>query len=96
MGFDERFAAEKPSMQALLAAIEEGFARHDRRMDLGGGGQDYKYRLADGEDTVGLPPAGRARPPLPADPRCSWRPARRKRAVGRHLPDGVRSRLRRG
>ena len=51
-GFDDEFAAEKPSMQALLAAVEEGFERHDQRMDLGGGGQDYKYRLADGEDEV--------------------------------------------
>ncbi len=51
-GFDDEFAAEKPSMQALLAAVEEGFERHDPRMDLGGGGQAYKYRLADGEDEV--------------------------------------------
>lgn len=51
-GFDERFAAQRPAMVALVAAVEEGLKRRDRRLDLGPGAQDYKYRLADAEDRL--------------------------------------------
>lgn len=83
-GFDEEFAAEKPSMQALLAAVEDAFERHDQRMDLGGGGQDYKYRLADGEDEVDslqLAVRGRGYPLT----RLQMAPRQTKRAVGRAI-----------
>jgi CelD/BcsL family acetyltransferase involved in cellulose biosynthesis len=46
-GFDEAAAEHKPALLALLAGVEDCFARGERRLDLGGGKQDYKLRLAD-------------------------------------------------
>lgn len=46
-GFDPEWGSQQPALQTLIAAIEDGWARGDRRIDLGAGGQDYKYRLAD-------------------------------------------------
>jgi CelD/BcsL family acetyltransferase involved in cellulose biosynthesis len=92
-GFDERFAAEKPSMQALLAAVEEGFGRQDRRMDLGGGGQDYKYRLADGEDLVESAQLAVRDRGYPVT-RAQLAPRQARSAIGRRLPDDARNRLR--
>jgi CelD/BcsL family acetyltransferase involved in cellulose biosynthesis len=51
-GFDERWAALRPSIQVLAAAIEEGIERGDEWLELGPGGQHYKSRLADSEDAV--------------------------------------------
>jgi CelD/BcsL family acetyltransferase involved in cellulose biosynthesis len=51
-GFDQAWAAVQPSLVTILAAIEGAFASGDRRFDLGTGGQDYKYRLSDGADTI--------------------------------------------
>ena len=82
----------KPSMQTLLAAVEEGFARQDIRVDLGGGGQDYKYRLADGEDLLDsrqLALPGRGYPIT----RLQMAPRQARRAIARHLPESTRARL---
>jgi CelD/BcsL family acetyltransferase involved in cellulose biosynthesis len=51
-GFDEAWSAQQPSLQVLIAAIEDAWARGDRRVDLGGGGQAYKYRLADSVENL--------------------------------------------
>jgi CelD/BcsL family acetyltransferase involved in cellulose biosynthesis len=51
-GFDDRWAACQPSMQVLAAAVEDGIERGDEWLELGPGGQHYKYRLADSEDAV--------------------------------------------
>jgi CelD/BcsL family acetyltransferase involved in cellulose biosynthesis len=51
-GFDEDYAGLSPSMQCLLRALEDASARGERTMSLGPGGQDYKSRLADGEDVL--------------------------------------------
>ena len=51
-GFDESWAALKPAMLAILAAIEDAFERGDRRVDLGGGAQPYKMRFADAVDPI--------------------------------------------
>lgn len=51
-GFDDSWSNERPALQTLIAAIEDSFARSDKRLDLGAGGQDYKYRLADGSGQV--------------------------------------------
>lgn len=51
-GFDPEWATQQPALQTLIAAIEDGWERGDRRIDLGAGGQDYKYRLADGDVPV--------------------------------------------
>ena len=51
-GFDPEWGAHQPAMQTLIAAIEDGWRNGDTRVDLGAGGQDYKYRLSDGEVPV--------------------------------------------
>lgn len=51
-GFDEDWARLQPSILTILTAIEHAFAVGDERLDLGTGGQDYKYRLADGTDSI--------------------------------------------
>jgi CelD/BcsL family acetyltransferase involved in cellulose biosynthesis len=53
-GWDERFAQHKPPMLSILYAIEDAFAREDRRLDLGPGAQAYKLRFADSNDPVSL------------------------------------------
>ena len=62
-GFDEAWAAQRPSLQAILAAVEDAFERGERRFDLGPGAADYKYRFADGDEilsSVALVPQGPA------------------------------------
>jgi CelD/BcsL family acetyltransferase involved in cellulose biosynthesis len=51
-GFDDAWAAHKPGLVALVVAVEDGFSRGDRRLDLGPGGQHYKRRLADDADQL--------------------------------------------
>lgn len=51
-GFDEDWARLQPSILTILTAIEHAFAVGDERLDLGTGGQDYKYRLADSADGI--------------------------------------------
>ncbi|MGH2837073.1 MAG: GNAT family N-acetyltransferase [Thermoleophilaceae bacterium] len=51
-GFDDAWAREKPALVALLAAVEDAFARQDKRVDLGGGMQGYKLRFSDGQDEL--------------------------------------------
>jgi CelD/BcsL family acetyltransferase involved in cellulose biosynthesis len=51
-GWDERFARFSPSMLSMLDALEDAFARGDRRVDLGPGQQPFKLRMADGDDPV--------------------------------------------
>jgi len=51
-GFDEASARHSPSMQSSLTAIEDAVGRGERRIMLGPGSQEWKYRLADGEDAV--------------------------------------------
>jgi CelD/BcsL family acetyltransferase involved in cellulose biosynthesis len=51
-GWDERYAKFKPAMLGIFYAIEDAFARGDRRLDLAPGEQPYKQRFADGDDPV--------------------------------------------
>ena len=51
-GFDDEWAREKPALVALLAAVEDAFARQDKRVDLGGGTQGYKLRFSDRQDEL--------------------------------------------
>ena len=89
-GFDDAWASERPALQTLIAAIEDGFARGERRADLGAGGQDYKYRLADGEDTLEFATIAQ-RDPLTA---AQLAPDRLRRAVSARLSDERRERIR--
>jgi CelD/BcsL family acetyltransferase involved in cellulose biosynthesis len=80
-GWDERFAQFKPAMLGILDAIEDAFARGDRRMDLGPGAQPYKLRFADGNDPLAwsvLIPPGRSMPRVLAQtlPKTTWRELR--------------------
>ena len=91
-GFDERFADLKPSLHTILVALEDCFARGERRMDLGLGMQPYKQRIADGDD----PAAWMAL--FPRDARYPYTRLQavpevlgaRARDVGRRLPAAVR------
>ena len=49
-GFDEEWARSQVTLVTILASIEHAFAEGDQQFDLGAGGQDYKYRLADEGD----------------------------------------------
>jgi CelD/BcsL family acetyltransferase involved in cellulose biosynthesis len=93
-GFDEEFAAQRPSMLALLAAVETGFERGEARLDLGPGGQRYKYRLADSEDRLQwltLIPPGRYRRRAMA----LFTPRRVRYAITRRISARTKARVRR-
>jgi CelD/BcsL family acetyltransferase involved in cellulose biosynthesis len=65
-GFDVAWGKLKPGLQAVFAGVEDAFRRGEHRVDLGGGPQDYKLRLADDDDPLawtGFVPRG-ARYPL--------------------------------
>jgi len=47
-GWDERYAALRPSLVCLLDTVEDMFDRGAQRFDLGVGVQSYKLRFADG------------------------------------------------
>ena len=96
-GWDERHAQFKPAMLGILDAIEDAFARGERRMDLGPGAQPYKLRFADGTDPLAwwvLIPPGRRMPRAFARtlPRTTWRELRT--AAKRALPPERVERLR--
>ncbi|MFN2595263.1 MAG: GNAT family N-acetyltransferase [Actinomycetota bacterium] len=91
-GFDEAWRAYRPSIIAILAAIQESFARGDRRVDLGGGSQSYKLRFTDGEDTLewwAVVPPG----PTSAAARAALLAARGRGSLAGKLPPGVKRRI---
>ncbi len=51
-GWMEEHADVKPTMLTILAALEDGIARGERRLDLGAGTHPYKMRFADGDDPL--------------------------------------------
>jgi CelD/BcsL family acetyltransferase involved in cellulose biosynthesis len=51
-GFDDEWGRVQPAILSILAAIEHAFSVGDDRLDLGGGGQPYKYRFADSEQLL--------------------------------------------
>jgi CelD/BcsL family acetyltransferase involved in cellulose biosynthesis len=51
-GWSEEYAALKPSMLTILAALEHAISHGGRRLDLGVGTHAYKLRFADDEDTL--------------------------------------------
>jgi len=90
-GFDDAWAAQRPSILGIVAAIEDALRRGEARCDLGPGAQPYKYRLADGEqraEWLTMVPAGPrgVATELTRVPRRAWRAA----------PEGMRSTVRRG
>jgi CelD/BcsL family acetyltransferase involved in cellulose biosynthesis len=51
-GWMEQHADLKPTMLTILAALEDGIARGERRLDLGAGTHAYKMRFADDDDPL--------------------------------------------
>lgn len=93
-GFDEAHRAHSPSMQCLVHALADASERGERTMSLGPGGQDYKYRLSDSEDSVKssvIAPRGAAYPLV----RLRLAPRRVGRALARRLSPKAKRRLRR-
>gem|GEM_PF-466446 len=94
-GFDDRWAAQRPSMVALVAEVGEALGRGEAFLDLGPEGQAYKYRLADSEErlvTVNVVPADAGYRVA----RLSFAPRQARVAVARSLSDDRRERLREG
>ena len=94
-GWAEQHADIKPTMLTILAAIEDGIARGERRLDLGAGTHAYKMRFADGEDPLswgGLILRNRRWPRTRAElaPRVLRFRAKR---LARSLPDPVSRRI---
>jgi CelD/BcsL family acetyltransferase involved in cellulose biosynthesis len=86
-GFDPDWSHVQPSLRGIESAIRDAIDRGERRLDLGGGTEQYKYRLADGEGeletTLLLPPGAR-------------RPLTRLQLAPRALARRARARLRDG
>lgn len=92
-GFDESYAKLSPSMQCIVEALRDASERGERTMSLGPGGQDYKYRLSNGEDSLNshvLVPHG-ARYPLA---RLRLAPKQARLGLGRRLSPETKQRLR--
>lgn len=51
-GFDSSASELRPGFVAMSAAIEDSFARGERRFDLGGGAQPYKLRFGDADAPI--------------------------------------------
>jgi CelD/BcsL family acetyltransferase involved in cellulose biosynthesis len=94
-GFDEAWAKYSPSMQSSLTAIEDAVGRGERRIMLGPGSQEWKYRLADGEDaveSVTLVPAGA----LSSAARARLGAEGLRRALSERVPPDVKARIKAG
>lgn len=92
-GYDKAWAAQHPSLLAILAALEDAWRSGDRRLDLGGGAQPYKYRFASSEDELAWTTL------VPRGPR-HWRtrlalvPDHAYAAVARRLSEETKERIR--
>ncbi|HKI65826.1 MAG TPA: GNAT family N-acetyltransferase [Solirubrobacterales bacterium] len=51
-GFDEAHSKLSPSTLSILEALRDASERGERTMSLGPGGQEYKYRLSNWEDSL--------------------------------------------
>jgi CelD/BcsL family acetyltransferase involved in cellulose biosynthesis len=92
-GFDEEWAAERPALQTIMAAIEHAFEVGDTRVSLGGGSEDYKYRFADEEDQLDWTSLLPVSPRYPLA-RLSLLPDDVRTTVSNHLSDKSKQNLR--
>jgi len=92
-GFDEAHAKLSPSMQCMVEALRDASERGERTMSLGPGGQDYKYRLSNREDSLSshvlVPPDG-----AQALTRLRLAPAQIRAALSARLSPAAKRRLR--
>jgi CelD/BcsL family acetyltransferase involved in cellulose biosynthesis len=97
LGFDPATAALSPGNLVVLAALEDAFARGDRRFDFGPGAEPYKLRFADKDEPLAwttLVPRGRSARivRLRLSAHHGFSHARR---LWRQLPPGARRAIRR-
>jgi CelD/BcsL family acetyltransferase involved in cellulose biosynthesis len=93
-GFDEAHRDFSPIMQCLVYALADAADRGERTMNLGPGGQDYKYRLSTSEDCLRssvIVPRGASYPLV----RLRLAPRRARRALANRLSPSAKRRLRR-
>lgn len=93
-GFDEAHRDLSPIMQCLVYAVADSAERGERSMNLGPGGQDYKYRLSTSEDVLRsslIVPRGGAYPLT----RLRLAPRQARQALAGRLSPGAKRRLRR-
>ena len=91
-GFDDKWAVHQPALQVLVAALQDSIERGEKRLDLGGGAQSYKYRLSDGEEMVRwttVIPSGRGHRVA----RVSTSPRHIRRAVLARIPADLKDRV---
>jgi CelD/BcsL family acetyltransferase involved in cellulose biosynthesis len=93
-GYDQSWTDARLSLACVAQVIEDGFARGLERISLGEGGQAYKYRFADGEESLAWTVL-----PLPG-PRlgvvlAALQGRRLKRAAGRRLGPERKAQVRR-
>jgi CelD/BcsL family acetyltransferase involved in cellulose biosynthesis len=92
-GFDERKARFEPSLLTILAAVRYALANGGGRFNLGAGGQPYKYRFSDDEETLEwsllLPPGLRG-----ALARSQMLPQRARTALAGRLPPRLKKLIR--
>ncbi len=94
-GFDEEWAALSLSLLLLVEAVRHAAAKGYHRVSFGPGAQDYKYRLATGEDRLDwldLLPVGRRYPYV----RAIQLPSRLRQFAVRRTPPEVKQRIRSG
>jgi CelD/BcsL family acetyltransferase involved in cellulose biosynthesis len=94
-GFDEAHSKLSPSVQTMLHAIADATGEEERlEVSLGPGGQSYKYRLSNAEDSLVthvllIPGRGYA------SARLRLGSERLRAELGRRAPEGLKRRLRR-
>ena len=93
-GFDDAHRDFSPIMQCLVYALADAADRGERTMNLGPGGQDYKYRLSNSEDCLRssvVVPRGASYPLV----RLRLAPRRVRGALAARLSPDAKRRLRR-
>lgn len=93
-GFDEQWGRLQPTIVTIFAAVQHAFSVGDRRLDLGVGGQPYKYRFSDAEHHMGWTLL--VRPGLKAPlARSQMLRLRTRMKIAERLPPSVKRQLRR-
>lgn len=92
-GFDESRAKLSPAMLCVMESLRYASERGERTMSLGSGGQDYKYRLSNGEDSLSshvLVPPGASYPLA----RLRLLPLQLRKGLAKRLSHDAKLRLR--
>jgi CelD/BcsL family acetyltransferase involved in cellulose biosynthesis len=93
-GFDDDYAAYKPSLVALVEAIRTSLEAGHTRFDLGPGAQEYKFRFSDTQDKLvwqTLIPPG----PTYAAARAAFAPKQARHALSQRLTREQKDKLKR-